>query len=198
MNILTLILNIFTEEEFKKLKNGNKECVEKLYHTYKNRIFNYLLYKLHNNVDTAYDILSDTFVSVLVSVSKLRNQENLGGWLIGIARNLVHGYFRKQKYRSKMIEFVKDKKTYTSPDIIGEISKNYKYALLQTALDQLKPLYKKIFIMKYVEGKKIKEMAASLEQTPDSVASLLKRTKKKLRHIINGLDKGHFTQEVFP
>ena len=73
MNVILIILGIFTEQEFNKLKNRDTECIERLYCTYKKRIFNYLLFKLNNNEDAAYDILSDTFVAVLTSVPKLDN-----------------------------------------------------------------------------------------------------------------------------
>ena len=75
MDVFALIFSIFTEAEFENLKNGNPEIIKKLYLQYKDRIFVILLKKFNGDVDTASEILSETFVQVMISVSKLKNQK---------------------------------------------------------------------------------------------------------------------------
>ncbi len=181
MQLFLFILDIFTDEEFRKLQAGNTDCIEKLYYKYKTVVYNYLLFKLNNNEHNAYDLLADTFEAVIISVPKLKNQNNLSAWIIGIARNLVSGYFKKLKNNKKIIEYIQINKSHVSPDIIEELDKNYRYSLLMTAFNQLKPLQQKIFELKYIERKKVKEIAGILDKTEDSVASSLKRMKNKLQ-----------------
>ena len=184
MKLFLFILAVFTEDEFKKLQEGNTKYIERLYNTYKNRIYNYLLNILNNNEHDAYDILSDTFEVVITTVVRLKNQNNLGGWLIAIAGNLVKGHHKKFKMRQHILEYAKIKEPHYSPDIIVELDKNYQYSLLMSAYERLNPLYKKIFELRYFESKKIKEIAGVLDKTEDSVASTLKRMKKKLKATI--------------
>jgi DNA-directed RNA polymerase specialized sigma24 family protein len=92
MNSIMLVFAIFTDSEFKKIKKGDPESIEKLYLHYRDRIFTFLLKKTGGNVDAANDILSETFAEVLASVSRLKNRENIGGWVFGIACNVFKGY----------------------------------------------------------------------------------------------------------
>ena len=48
-------------------------------------------------------------------------------------------------------------------------------------MDKIKPIYKKILTMKYMEDKKISDIAALLRKTNSSVMNLINRAKVALR-----------------
>jgi DNA-directed RNA polymerase specialized sigma24 family protein len=117
---------------------------------------NYLLYKLNNNEHDAYDVLSDTFEIMITSVIHLKNQNNLSGWLISIARNLVRGHYKKLKRQQKILDYAKHNEPHYSSNIITELDKNYQYSLFMMAYEGFTSLHKKIFKLQYYKPKKNK------------------------------------------
>lgn len=189
MELRIIIFLILTDVEFRELQNGSTKIIEKLYLTCKDRIYDFLVVKMNGNQEVAADILSETFTSVLTSVSRLKNNKNILGWLIGISYNIFRGHAKKHQYSKKIIEFVKDQKPLTSPDPLDQIDKKYKYTLIRTAMEQIKPDYKNILIMKHIKNQSLKEIAKTIQKSEKAVESLLHRAKKKLRMEINKLDR---------
>ncbi|MEG1407662.1 MAG: RNA polymerase sigma factor [Ruthenibacterium sp.] len=69
-------------------------ALEELYLKYRTDVYRYLL-SLTHDVTRAEDLLSDTFLKALQSLSGFREQSSVKTWLFGIARNLWLQSMRK-------------------------------------------------------------------------------------------------------
>lgn len=63
------------------------EEIEKLYMDYKDDVYRYLV-SLTKNPDLSEDLLSETFVSAISSISNFKGQSSVKTWLFSIARNM--------------------------------------------------------------------------------------------------------------
>lgn len=70
--------------------------IEKLYLEYKHDIYNYLLSITHNPT-LSEDLLSETFVRAIYSISSFKGSSSIKTWLFGIARNLWLQSLRKDR-----------------------------------------------------------------------------------------------------
>ena len=75
--------------------------IEKLYFEYKQDIYNYLLSITHDPT-LSEDILSETFVKAILSISNFKGNSPIKTWLFGIARHLWLQNLRKDK---PMVEY---------------------------------------------------------------------------------------------
>ncbi len=69
-----------------------------LYHKNATPVF-YYLYSLVHNITDAEDLTSQTFVTALENLSKLRDPLNFTPWIFTIARNKAFDFFRKSQRR---------------------------------------------------------------------------------------------------
>ncbi len=69
-----------------------------LYHRHKARVFYYLYSRVRNAAD-AEDLTSQTFVTALENLSRLRDPGKFTSWVFTIARNKARDFFRKSQRR---------------------------------------------------------------------------------------------------
>jgi len=72
------------------------EEIEKLYMDYKDDVYRYLV-SLTKNPDLSEDLLSETFVSAISSISNFKGQSSVKTWLFSIARNMWLQKIRKER-----------------------------------------------------------------------------------------------------
>ena len=70
--------------------------IEKLYELYKQDLYFYLL-SLTHNPSLSEDLLSETFVQAITSLSGFKGQSSVKTWLFSIARNMWLRHLRKEK-----------------------------------------------------------------------------------------------------
>ena len=70
--------------------------IEKLYILYKQDIYYYLFSLTHNHT-LSEDLLSETFVNAIESITRFKGQSSVKTWLFSIARNLWLQHLRKEK-----------------------------------------------------------------------------------------------------
>jgi len=175
----------WTEEEFSKLKEKDPKIFEKLYSIYKDKIYNYLSYKTKGNLTMTDDLFSDTFQTAFNSVNKLKNSNNILGWLLIIANRRLNDLLRKQYNEKKKLDIIGEKIIEINRDETDE--EDDIVLLLNAALDNLKPEYAKILKMKYFDNMKLKEIADELNKNLKAVESLIHRAKKVLKNEMDRL-----------
>ena len=79
--------------------------IEQLYMHYKQDVFSYLLSITHNNT-LAEDLLQETSLKAIFSVSQFRGKSTVKTWLLGIARNTWLQSLRKEKASIEYCDFL--------------------------------------------------------------------------------------------
>jgi RNA polymerase sigma-70 factor (ECF subfamily) len=166
----------------KEKREKAPQFMEKVYKEYKTRLFNFLLIKANGDKHIAEEILSDTIYSAILSVSNIKNKDKIFPWLLSIAQKRFYDYLRK---------IYKDKNLYKKIQINHkintnnyEIMDNEKAIMLDLAMKNIKPKYRKILELKYIEKKSQKEIARLLNKSRSSIESLIYRAREKLKQEI--------------
>ncbi len=88
----------FMLEKDEKANQAKAVNFNELYHSYAAPVFYYLYSRVHNVAD-AEDLTSQTFITALENLSKLRDPRKFASWVFTIARNKARDFFRKSRRR---------------------------------------------------------------------------------------------------
>jgi RNA polymerase sigma factor (sigma-70 family) len=175
-----VILVILNKEEFVKLKKGDKQILKDMYFHYREKIFTYFVIRTFGNRFVADDLTQETFCAIIESVYSLTTPEYIDGWVFSIAKKKLAGYQRKL-FRDKRYAKILKEQQETPGDIIEELHLKQKALLLASARENLPSFYKKVYTMKYGEGKKRKEIADTLKKSEKAIEGIITRIRKKLK-----------------
>ena len=169
-----------------QLKQGNEEAFKQVFETYKDCIFNTILYMVQSNSE-AEDLTQEVFVEVFLSIENFNAQSKLYTWIYRIAINKALNYQRSKKAKKRLGSFLSifnlsasdDMPDFVHPGILLE-NKELSESLYQ-AIDQLPAKQKTAFILRQLEDLSYLEIAEVMQTTIPSVESLLFRAKQNLQ-----------------
>jgi len=163
--------------------------IEKLYKEYYKPIYNFINNKIHD-VEATQEITNDTFIKALQNMH-LYNSElsKIGTWLHTLAKNCMLDYLRKENKNNNLM-YVSDytddngKDTYQIADDYRTDDMVHNQEIIEKvtkAMGQLKPKYKEIAELKYMDGLTNDEIATTLEMPLGSVKGMLFRINEMLQ-----------------
>jgi RNA polymerase sigma-70 factor (ECF subfamily) len=134
-----------------------------------------------NGVD---DLVQETFVRAMRSLSQFRGDCSFRHWLLRIATSIA----RDEQRRTRRSIW----KLFTEPDQIeqtlaADVADADRYADLvavHRALRQLSPRLREVVVLFELEGESLAEIAAQLEVSVNTVASRLRRGRARLRSLL--------------
>ena len=173
----------------KQLKEGNTKALEKIIFEYNSYVATIICTILHESL---YEIdvqglINQTFFLLWKNKEKIELEkcESIKYYIGAIAKNLAINEKRKVKQHLPLDEYS-----------IGEVEDSYSRVelreILMSALKELDKDCQVILLKFYFEGKKITQIAAEENMTESSVKNKLKRSREKLKLI---LEKGGFLYE---
>ena len=171
---------------------------ERMLTSYYDEVFRYLSVF---NIEKAFleDAIQDTFVEEYANLDSLRDAEKMKYWLLKIAKRVGIRYVTKQHKTT-----VKECSLESLPDIGRKVSSaeyekelnNLVRALstreLYSYINRLNEKERKVLLLYYVYGHKLKDIAAMLGESSNTVKSISRRAKIKLRTM---LEEGGFCDE---
>lgn len=187
----TIIINkpMTTDEEIKIVRgilNGNSRSLRVYYTYFKPKILAYIENKISSKED-AEEILQDVFLSSLDSLRNFTFQASLTTYLFKIVKNKIVDFYRKKKIKRLLFSQIPKLEIFLSKYLTVEenLDKQYKKEVIINALNSLKPKYKKIITLKYIEGKSVIEITHILKKSFQSTQSLLFRARKAFARALN-------------
>lgn len=124
------------------------------------------------------DVCQDVMIAAITAIRRgqLRQVERLGGFIAGIARNLINNQLRAQTSRPAvpLIE------NAAVADFREEVTRRERTTALRLALDEMGRDDRQVLILTLVEGLKSGEIAARLGLSPDVVRTRKARAIKRL------------------
>ncbi len=149
---------------------------EQVVRKYKTTVGKVCLIRLKNWAD-AEDCFQNVFSTLYTKSPQFKDEEHLKAWLIRVAINECKNYIRDNKpllplkdVKENAVDFPQDR---------CDIS----WALLK-----LEPKYRNVLYLHYCERYKINEIAEILGKNSNTVKSLLRRGKEKLKKLYGGDD----------
>lgn len=173
-----------TEELVARAQQGDRSAFERLVelHADRVRLFVSARARLHLGppIDVE-DVLQETLLRGWESVGRFQwaGEDSFFNWLCGIAKHVLMRTAAKHKATPRLED---------APGVSAgsgsagtALRREERWDRLQRSIDALSPDYRRVVILARIEGLKIKEIAARMNRSPDSVKHLLARALTKLR-----------------
>ena len=140
--------------------------------------------------DEADDVGQETFVRFYQSLDKFRGDAALSTYLTRIAINLSLNALERRKRQRWRFWSRDDEQAPPEPSVDGrdEQATSERAQAVQAALNQLKPAFRAVVLLRMIEGYSTKETAALLEIAEGTVLSRLSRGMKQLETILTAED----------
>ena len=129
--------------------------------------------------DIARDLAQESIIAALGALrkSQLRDPERLGGFVYGIARNVLNSHFRQRQAQPAAVELTPESATFVPEDDV--VSAERERALRQ-GLAQLDADDRSVLVMTLVDNLKPGEIARRLGLSPEVVRTRKSRALKRL------------------
>lgn len=153
-----------------------------LINQYKNKIYSYALYILHNKMD-ADDVAQEVLIKIWQNIDKF-NVLAAKTWIMKTTHNLCIDYLRKRKVDGDKfplnIDDISEFKGIDD-DIVGKIEESFSEMRLKKEIYELPNLLKSVFIMYEIQEMKYKDISKILDIPLNSVKVYLFRARKTLQ-----------------
>ncbi len=157
----------------KDLKKGNSGAVRYWYKKYYSQLVLIANQKIELEADVQ-DVVQETMINVLRQIQLFRGESALKTWMISILRHEIADYYRK-KYAKRTIQTVSlGKKLFNKPIQDTQVVDRQ----VRNVLKKIENSKKRLLLMKYVDGLKVREIADKLDRTYKSVEAELYRARQ--------------------
>jgi len=140
-----------------------------------------IAYQMTQSVQEAEDIAQDVFLKLHKKLALFRNEATISTWVHRIAMNTTLDHLRWRKLRrlkelpgTTLDYLISEKQTIDAP--LNNI--------LQQTLNQVKPAYRAVIILRDIEEFNYSEISQILEISMGTVASRLSRGYKQMKKIL--------------
>lgn len=169
-------------------RNGCEGSFRELVERYEGRVASVAIRMLGNTPD-AEDVGQETFIRFYRGLRRFRGQASVGTYLTRIAINLSLNEIRKRRRRSVFVPFIPSGGEHDAPELeFADPRASAEYDdtadRIQRALNQLKPEFRSVIVLRLLEGYSTKETADMLGLPVGTVLSRLKRSQEKLKRIL--------------
>ncbi len=172
---------------------GDEKAFETLYYRYRKPLYGYLNNIVGNNSAEADEIFAETWLRVIDKLPKYKDSGKFSAWLFRISRNIFIDRLRHLKPDKFVTIDAEDSveltgETTFSPDRevgAGDISR-----MLNSALEQLQPEQREVFLLREEAELSFKEIAEVQNCSLGTVLSRMRYALKKLRTFLKNVDSG--------
>lgn len=184
---------MFMEEKLiERSQNGDMDAFEELVVRYERKVYA-IAYRFMGNREDANDLSQEAFIKAYRNINKFRKDSSFFTWMCRIVSNVCKDELRKIKRKPQ---------TYLDEDVWleeGSVSKQVKdneptpeqayekvelNNYLQSLLNQLKPEYRMVIILREIEGYSYDEISELLNVSLGTVKSRISRARKALKEKI--------------
>lgn len=177
-----------TDEEIVGIALTHKEFFGELVRRYQDRLGRYLRRLGVYRYEDMEDVLQNIFLKTYRNLNDFDRSLKFSSWIYRIAHNEAMSFFRSRSVRPEgsaledseaALEILR-----SNLDSSAEAELGLDAAHLAKALSQLEPKYRDVLVLRYFEDREYSEISDILRIPQGTVATLLNRSKKKLRTLL--------------
>lgn len=161
------------------MNQPNPDICAALYQRHAKSVYRKCLFMLKQKA-LAEDATHDVFIKVYLHLEAFDEHANIRTWIFTIAHNHCVDILRKQR-KQPMVAYHTDIAHLTAEPPATYAQKEHQWTALQTALAQLPKSERNILLMKYRDGKSVKEIAGKMHTSEGAIKMRLKRAKERAR-----------------
>ena len=157
------------------LIGGDTSAASVFHHRYSARICRWVWRLLGTDRDHD-DVVQQVFVSIFQSISRIKKIESLDSWVDSVTIKTVRCELRKRKVRRAFFP----NRTETSPDDTQDRNSPFKQGHIRRFYEILGSMPaddRIVFVLRFVEGRSIDEIAAIGKYSPSTAKRRLRRAK---------------------
>jgi len=160
----------------RRAAKGEANAFGAIYELWAQPIYSYIYLKTRDE-NVADDITAEVFLKVWKAIKAFQPKADtkFSTWLFAIARNAVIDYYRTTKQTIPFEDL---------PEIVdleGEMDLYPERNKLQQALDELRPEYKLVLVLRYIEDQPIAKVAQIMKKKEGNVRALTHRALSELK-----------------
>ena len=163
---------------------GKASAFGSLYDYYQPKIYRFVLVKVGRR-EEAEDLTHQTFLNAWANVKRY---QNLGfpfsSWLYRIARNLIVDFYRTRRNESSL-EKIDPEYFVVQASTHFDVADKMDVEKVKSAIQNLKPEYQDVIMMRFVEDMAIKEVALAMDKTEGAVKLIQHRAIKELKNLLD-------------
>ncbi len=164
---------------------GDMQAFAEVYEKYNRRVYS-LCMRMTQNVATAEDLTHDIFIHLCAKVGSYRGESAFATWLHRLTANHVMMHFRKNGVRRE-----KTSEDGEMPvEVVNGTANPWRMAILDrialdSAIAQLPPGYRMVFVLHDIEGCEHHEIAEIANCSIGTSKSQLHKARMKLRRLLS-------------
>lgn len=167
-----------------RLRDGNEQAFEFLYHTYKRKLAGNLL-RLLKSEELVEEVLQDLFLKIWDTRTAINPELSFRSYLYRVAQNMVYDLFRKSARDKRVADHLMSASTELYSHIEEDIFKKENLYLLQQTIDRLPPQRRLVFTLFKIEGKSYKEISEQLGISHSTINEHIQKSNHFLRQQLN-------------
>ncbi len=166
-----------------KLMNKTHDSFINHYQNNKDKLFNYLMYRLNFDKELAEDILMDIVLKAYENYKQFNSGKgSFKNWIFTIAHNHLVNHWRDNKNNLPLKENINDS---ASENINGKIDKKMELEKVKKILSLMDKKESEIIVLKYINEFTTKEIAETLKKKENAVRTGLSRAIKQFKSLYN-------------
>lgn len=165
----------------RQAQQGKQSALAAIYEQYYDTIYTYIYFRVLDDF-LAQDLTAEVFVRLVAHIQSFSyRQQSLLAWLYTIARNLVTDHFRTNGSRvmlplhDELVDYGRD------PDDAAHLHLAQQLAQAMTSLTEEQ---RQIILLRFVEGRRLQEVARQLGKSEGAVKALQHRALVTLRRTL--------------
>lgn len=166
-----------------EIRKKNKRVYEAIFYEFHQPLLRFAEHIVFNR-DVCEDIVQAVFISLWENADSIQIRKSLQSWLFQAVRYKGLTYLRDlnihDKHKLIYLEYEISEMIETKTNDTSELEKK-----ISDAIEKLPPEMQKIFRLKYLEGFKVKEIAAQFQISENTVKTQIKRAKISLRQTLS-------------
>jgi len=162
-----------------RIRAGDEEAFREFHRRYFHRLYQFLVVVARGRDDEAREALQETLLRVVRYAREFQTEEAFWSWLKAVARSAARDGGRKQSRYLGMLQ-----RFSLHLEDGGDEQPDQLRLLLEESLSELDPVDRHILEGKYLQGSRVRNLAAESGLTEKAVESRLLRLRRQLRETI--------------
>ena len=161
-----------------QLKKGSAAGVARWFKEYHQSLFMFIRLKIDNDHD-AEELVQETFINCLKHLQLFRGDSSIKTWMQGVARHEVADYYRK-KYAKKAILALPLNELFPHEQLENAHELSEK---VTEVISHMSDKSRELLLLKYIDNKKIEEIAGEMKKSIKSIESDLFRARREFKEL---------------